>query len=680
MSNLALQTTLANSPFLMTTAKRMSAYIFKMDMFTTRWAYIGRVVLAATIALGMAYGLQLETPYSAATTVFLVAHPIQGITLSKGAWRIIGSILGAVVAVVLMDLFAQAPALFIFGFALWLGLCVGVASLLRHFRSYGAVVAGYTIGLVIYGAIDAPDLIFDHAVGRVSVVTLGVVALSLTTALLSRRTTSGKLRVRLGQLAEAVGRLTATSLDAPCPSDSASLITQQHALVSDLHSIDDLLEFSAAEAADVALRAGTIRQAMAALFAVVVATGQDYANAGSALAEEGRSIAHKAFHEASQKLRAGLTGSIEARHAITDLRRQLDAIRAKAEDRTFFDRSDRAAEATPLTGMLADLIVFDRLDEMAEDFETAITALIQFSQPAPPAPSVRFRFQLDPRGAVDNGIRALLAVLCAGTFWIASAWTFAPLTILLVAPFCGLLAMTPNPVLASAEFTKGIVVAVFAGFICSFGLLPHISGFPLLILTMAPFWIAGLYATTNPKTGPAGTAYLLTFMTLVGPTNPMLYDIGNYLNSSLAFVLSGFCTLLSFRIFFPRVATRDAIRIGAALQRDTQAILVRPPRLHRLAFEHLQHQRLVRIASLLKGNATKSAQLISESFVMLHVSRATRRIHEIRGTRNLPTVVKFLAWHGLQDLHRYRRDPPALAAAAGYTAELLIHLNQARPR
>ena len=71
--------------------------------------YMLRVFLAIAIALYAAYVLQLESPASAATTVLIVSNVSRGAVISKSVWRVIGSILGAIAAVVLIAAFVQAP-------------------------------------------------------------------------------------------------------------------------------------------------------------------------------------------------------------------------------------------------------------------------------------------------------------------------------------------------------------------------------------------------------------------------------------------------------------------------------------------------------------------------------------------------------------------------------------------
>ncbi|KAG9574641.1 hypothetical protein KCV01_g18147, partial [Aureobasidium melanogenum] len=115
-----------------------------------------RSVLAAGLAITVAYLLELESPYSAASTVLLVVNPVQGASIGKGAWRFIGTCIGMLASFVLIGAFAQKPWLFVIGFGAWLGLCVAAMSVLRHFRGTGAVVAGYTIGLATFGALQHP--------------------------------------------------------------------------------------------------------------------------------------------------------------------------------------------------------------------------------------------------------------------------------------------------------------------------------------------------------------------------------------------------------------------------------------------------------------------------------------------------------------------------------------------
>lgn len=47
-----------------------------LDLGTPRARYVMRSVLAAALAITVSYLLELETPYSAASTVLLVVNPV----------------------------------------------------------------------------------------------------------------------------------------------------------------------------------------------------------------------------------------------------------------------------------------------------------------------------------------------------------------------------------------------------------------------------------------------------------------------------------------------------------------------------------------------------------------------------------------------------------------------------
>jgi uncharacterized membrane protein YccC len=90
-------------------------------------------------------------------TVTIVANPSRGGTLSKGVWRIFGTFTGAVATVVIMACFPQQPILFVLALGFWLELCTFASSMFRHFQAYAAVLSGYTVAIVVAGAVETPS-------------------------------------------------------------------------------------------------------------------------------------------------------------------------------------------------------------------------------------------------------------------------------------------------------------------------------------------------------------------------------------------------------------------------------------------------------------------------------------------------------------------------------------------
>ena len=70
--------------------------------FTSRdWFFALKVALAALLTMGIAFWVDLPRPYWAVTSIFMVSQPLSGATTSKAGYRLYGTILGAIAAVVL---------------------------------------------------------------------------------------------------------------------------------------------------------------------------------------------------------------------------------------------------------------------------------------------------------------------------------------------------------------------------------------------------------------------------------------------------------------------------------------------------------------------------------------------------------------------------------------------------
>jgi uncharacterized membrane protein YccC len=129
--------------------------------------------LGAARAAGRFY-VQSRQPKWALLTVFIVAQPQSGLVLAKSFYRIIGTVVGAAGALVLVSLFAQERVLFLGTLAIWIGLCTFASKQARSFAAYGFVLSGYTAAIVgIPGALD-PGNAFFTAVARISEISLGI--------------------------------------------------------------------------------------------------------------------------------------------------------------------------------------------------------------------------------------------------------------------------------------------------------------------------------------------------------------------------------------------------------------------------------------------------------------------------------------------------------------------------
>src|SRR5260370_24268979 len=136
-----------------------------------------RLWAAVCLAFYVAFWLELDNAYWAATTAAIVFQPSLGASLRKASFRMIGTAVGAVASVVLAACFSQDRIGFLMGLAVWGAACTLVATILRNFASYGAALAGLTAVVIasdLFGSTGGVNgEIFTLALTRVSELCLG---------------------------------------------------------------------------------------------------------------------------------------------------------------------------------------------------------------------------------------------------------------------------------------------------------------------------------------------------------------------------------------------------------------------------------------------------------------------------------------------------------------------------
>ncbi|WP_175189845.1 FUSC family protein [Achromobacter dolens] len=626
-----------------------------------------RSLLAACLALVVAYLLELHAPYAAASSVLLVINPVQGGVMGKGVWRVLGTLIGMLAAFVLMSAFGQMPWLFLLGFGLWLGVCVVGMTLLRHFRAYGAALAGYTVGLAAYGAMQHPERTFDQVMGRGASVMIGVVCLALVSALFSSRSVHSRLAAALDRLAVATAGVLATHHQAIQGSDAAEakpLDAGRRSLITEVYGVDDLLALGKAESADLAHRAGTVRQVMVSLFSALVGGAPPLSGQSASLAVL-RALQpdwERAWREVGQSLaqEPGSAGRARATRLLTDLRARLVAALTAT---SFDDASEQAAL----------MIAGDRLLEQLDDYQQALEGNERFHQPRPTPARVSVPFHRDTVAALQNGVRALLTVLMGGAFWIATGWTEGNMMLAGLAAACALLSTAPNPALGAVEFIKGTVAAVAMAFLCTFIVLPHVSGLPLLLVILSLFWLPGVYATTMPRHALAGVAYLVAFTTLAAADNPMRYDFALFLNGAVAWILATCFTLLGFRIVLPRNGARDVTRLRQRI-RDAALGALGGDRADASAWQWRQQHRIAQLGALLKTQPQAMDRAIARALTSLHLGREVLRLRRWLGQVPQDAEWARLAARALRHMRQRAGDPLRAARHARRAAASLARL------
>lgn len=68
------------------------------------WLHMLKTVTAALMAMGIAMRLEMSQPKIAMTTVFVLMQPLSGMVFAKSFYRVVGTAVGVVAALVLASL------------------------------------------------------------------------------------------------------------------------------------------------------------------------------------------------------------------------------------------------------------------------------------------------------------------------------------------------------------------------------------------------------------------------------------------------------------------------------------------------------------------------------------------------------------------------------------------------
>ncbi|MFM0032442.1 FUSC family protein [Paraburkholderia madseniana] len=516
-------------------------------------AFAVRTTAASLIALYIAFRMNLDDPKWAATTVWIVAQANRGMSLSKSQHRILGTAVGAVVALALVALFAQTPDLFALALATWIGVCTGVATSSRNFRAYAGVLAGYTAAIIAVSAVSAPLHAFNIAVARCLCVVLGILVEATLTTLFAPGAPMREVREQLGRYLKQAADVCARALRRE-PDGAAT-----HRLFAGAIELETACEYAATASLTVRRKIGHLRAAAIAVLSQLAA-----AQGLSEQLAERPDITDDLIEKTARLLDNVATDPAGLSPAVAAMRSTVDA--------ELLAEADASGDScTPR------LLVLNRLGLLLAALDKGLmrTALIDRAN-APPS-RLDFAFHRDPVLGWHNGIRAFVAVLVASAFWILSAWPSGAGFVTIVGVVSALFSTRPNSVAGALGFLKGASCAAIVGAVCNFVLLPAVSGFALLAYIVGFFMVGTGLATRNPRFAAIASGFAIFFWNFISPNNFTRIDDASFLNSALATLLGIAFSTVVFAILFPTDPESIRVRLHRAVRRDLSDI-ARSPR------------------------------------------------------------------------------------------------------
>ncbi|HZF69948.1 FUSC family protein [Sulfuricurvum sp.] len=503
--------------------------------------YMAKATLAGLLALWISMTLNLPDPRTAIFTVFIVMQPQSGLVFSKSYYRVLGTVAGVGMSLILMGMFAQDPVWFISFFALWIGIATAAGFKYRNFQSYGFVLAGYTLCIVALPVIETPLDIFDIATSRFSEVLVGIICATLISDIIFPRrlldsliasererflnvlTTLADPKEVFAPISETNGGvarfssgvvgLNAVRINSSFESGSDQKERQhyQHLnhqymnLSTTFHSLKSILTA-------IKIRGG--KEALSTLEAL-------YAPISAALKTLPSSpMTPEELEGVIQKL-------LEVKNTIQeDFETKYAAIREMMDE----EWEDQFTSAGYLMIRL--------LDELHSHCVTYLSLLkhrLSGKSSLELSRAVRFSTHTDNVLVALAALRGSGVLLVTMMFWIWTAWPFATLTITLAVVIGLLLGTLPSPLDGVVNFFKGAVLALILAALYDFYLIPqYTSDMLTLSLLIAPVLAFVGWMTIKPKLGIFAFGFVFMFMSQCALDPYYKIEPTKFLEASLA--------------------------------------------------------------------------------------------------------------------------------------------------
>lgn len=456
------------------------------------WIFASKTFLAGMLSLYVAFSLDLAYPIWAIGTVFVIANPYTGMAASKSVYRVLGTLLGAIVSLAVTPNLINTPELFTLFLATWVGFCLYFSLLDRTPRSYIFMLAGYTTVIICYNIIYNIETtsMFDMAIGRFIEITVGVLCSAVVNAVLFPMHIGPVVKTRVSQTLQDTRAVFDKILNADVKainySATLSHITRD---IADIHVMAVYLSYEKSALQGMTKPLQEMLHQLSMLVTNLVA-----------MAERIQQLDHidVAYRPALEKVHVQIVEFLQSDQAI--LEQELNHLPEQFES-SFQDVFDSALpqQQVILASLKMDVrhfiqniraikLIWQRIQQGDDSLPATV---IPMSTTYP-------KLHRDHGVAVRGGVSAFIVVIVATGFWIVSGWKAGFMMAEMAAICACILTSMDNPVPALKIFIRGSLYAAIIVFIYAYGIFPQVSAFWMLAIVLAPFCMYCLMLFLHP--------------------------------------------------------------------------------------------------------------------------------------------------------------------------------------
>lgn len=582
-------------------------------------------VVAMALSLYIAMFLNLDRPYWAlVSAVFLQIRPESGLVIEKGICQIVGTLVGGIVGITILQWFMPYPELALGCLALWLGINSGMGAMVRRTNFiYLFAMAGITACLIVLLVMVSPatassQTIFAVAQARVSEIIVGAICAALVSKLVFPMQVKDGLRTH----ARHVINQTLSYLNLELDPNGSHEGRHQH--------VDTILESIAAMSDDQSAvvyegpdgpgqsrAASQISNKTLSLLAMIQIFGRLQRNHPDLIGDY------------LTKMLADMRDSFKRMEETNDYNecyKQAQSLRRRQ-----LVYSNQACDLTPLQSRLMKVSL-----ELSADLVMILkgyNALISAEPVRLNAPTQKS--YKDPLVGLVTGGRTMLVFLAGAGLWIGTGSTAVLMMMILPVIFSIMLARLPMTILMIVlqRLLVGVMIAVPVAVFYGLNLLAQSSGdYEILVMVLAGPYFFGLMALANRATLPYGLGFCIPFTILISPSNDMsrAFSVDYTLSNALSIFVGVTVLYWMFKMITGPGLQLMQYRLLRATKQDLSEIMNHPSPEH--WFNARMGDRLLRIATYDKSMATRTRDITELALTGLNLGHVSVRLRRMVGS------------------------------------------------
>lgn len=524
---------------------------------------------SAMLALYIAISLNLQNPMWAMGTVFIVASPLSGMLSSKAVFRLLGTLSGACMSIILLPPIINSPLPFSLVVAAWVSFCLYVSLLDRTPRSYFFMLSGYTMALIGFSAIANPAGLFDTALSRFEEITLGILCATIISRVVLPQPIGPMLSSRINKwMADIEGNFKSTLLGHVSHADILKETQRFATDVTELHELALHLSYENTALKSQAKAVQELQHRMILLVPALVALSDRI----SAL-QQSRSQAFymQTFAQIAQEIEDYFS------HCQPKTRQDIDYLPESVMQhfKHMLAQADTQDKIVLMSARESFLFFIQHIQ-----YIRAIWLYIRAGQ-KPPAFLAEDKtsyqnLHIDHGVALRAAASAFLAICIACFMWYMSGWTFGYMVAQLTAVFACILTFLDNPVPALASFAKASIYSSIVVFFYHFGIFPLVDNFVEMMVVIFPFFFYFAATLSSPVLRMFSLPMLITTAMSLNIQNMNVANFNSFIDGSLASIIGVIIPCFTIALIRSMSPDHSTQRLLIAQWKDIQNIIEKP--------------------------------------------------------------------------------------------------------